>query len=80
MMMHDEKGRDEKILCVLHGDHRQEHYRDIDDLPEHLLAEISHFFEVYKDLEPGKSVEVGGWHNRDEALEVIERARANYPG
>ena len=79
LMMHDEKGRDEKILCVLHGDHRQEQYRDIDDLPEHLLAEISHFFEVYKDLEPGKYVKVGGWHTREEALKVVAAAKANYP-
>jgi len=80
MMMHDEAGRDEKILCVLHDDHRQDQYSDIGDLPEHLLAEISHFFEVYKDLEPGKYVKVGGWHSRDEALAVVAEAQANFPG
>ena len=45
---------------------------------EHLLAEISHFFEVYKDLEPGKYVKVGGWHTREEALKVVAAAKANY--
>jgi inorganic pyrophosphatase len=50
--MHDEKGPDAKLLCVLADDPRWEETENIDDLPKHLLDEISHFFEVYKALEP----------------------------
>jgi inorganic pyrophosphatase len=56
--MTDEKGPDDKVLCVPAGDPRMEHYQDITDVPEFDRLEIQHFFEVYKDLEPGKSVEV----------------------
>ena len=55
--MTDEKGGDDKVLCVPSDDPRQEHLRDIHHLPEFDRLEIQHFFEVYKDLEPGKSVE-----------------------
>ena len=49
------------------ADPRQEHLRDIHHLPEFDRLEIQHFFEVYKDLEPGKSVEGATWVGRDEA-------------
>ena len=55
--MTDEKGGDDKVLCVPANDPRQEHLRDIHHMPEFDRLEIQHFFEVYKDLEPGKSVE-----------------------
>ena len=55
--MTDEKGGDDKVLCVPASDPRMEHLRDIDHVPEFDRLEIQHFFEVYKDLEPGKSVE-----------------------
>ena len=50
-------GGDDKVLCVPATDHRRDHVRDIGDVREYLLLEIEHFFTVYKDLEPGKSVE-----------------------
>jgi inorganic pyrophosphatase len=50
--MTDEKGPDDKVVCVPAGDPRQEHLRDIHHLPEFDRLEIQHFFEVYKDLEP----------------------------
>ncbi len=60
--MTDEKGGDDKVLCVPYEDPRQEHLRDIHHLGEFDRLEIQHFFEVYKDLEPGKSVEgAPGW-------------------
>ncbi len=55
--MTDEKGEDDKVLCVPADDPRQEHLRDIRHLPEFHRLEIQHFLEIYKDLEPGKSVE-----------------------
>ena len=78
--MSDEAGRDLKILCVASGDRRWDHLQDMDDVPAHLLAEIRHFFEVYKDLEPGKKSNVGGWAGRSEAIEAIANARAAFPG
>src|ERR1700759_2344255 len=64
--MTDEKGRDDKVLCVPAEDPRQEHLRDIHHLGEFDRMEIQHFFTVYKDLEPGKSVEGATWVGRGE--------------
>ena len=74
--MTDEKGPDDKVLCVPSNDPRQEHLRDIHHLPKFDRLEIQHFFEVYKDLEPGKSVEGATWVGRDEAVKEIERSFA----
>ncbi|NJC73158.1 inorganic diphosphatase [Planosporangium thailandense] len=73
--MRDEKGDDAKVLCVPAGDPRECHLRDIDDLPHFDRLEIQHFFEVYKDLEPGKSVEGANWVGRAEAEAEIKRSR-----
>ena len=73
--MTDEKGPDDKVLCVPNSDPRLEHLRDIHHLPEFDRLEIQHFFEVYKDLEPGKSVEGATWVGRTEAEAELERAR-----
>jgi inorganic pyrophosphatase len=70
--MTDEKGGDDKVLCVPASDPRQEHLRDIHHLAEFDRLEIQHFFEVYKDLEPGKSVEGATWVGRSDAeAEII---------
>ncbi len=47
-------------------------------MPEHLLLEIHHFFEIYKDLEPGKMSRGEGWSGRPEAEAELERARSRY--
>ncbi len=73
--MKDEKGGDDKVLCVPAADPRLEHLRDIRHLPEFERLEIEHFFTVYKDLEPGKSVEGATWVGRDDAEREIERSR-----
>jgi inorganic pyrophosphatase len=65
--MTDEAGGDDKVLCVPVLDPRMEHIRDINHVPKFDLLEIQHFFEVYKDLEPGKSVEGASWVGRTEA-------------
>jgi inorganic pyrophosphatase len=65
--MTDEAGGDDKVVCVPARDPRKEHLRDIHHMPEFDRLEIQHFFEVYKDLEPGKSVEGATWANRSEA-------------
>ena len=73
--MTDEKGPDDKVLCVPNNDPRLEHLRDIHHLPEYDRLEIQHFFEVYKELEPGKSVEGATWVGRVEAEAELVRAR-----
>ena len=74
--MRDEKGGDDKVLCIPSGDPRQEHLQDLSDVSEFYQLEIQHFFETYKDLEPGKSVEGAHWTGRTEAEAEIERSRA----
>jgi inorganic pyrophosphatase len=76
--MEDEAGPDAKLLCVLYGDPRWEHVQDLKDLRPHLMAEIHHFFEAYKALEPTKSSAVRGWEGREAALAAIAEARAGY--
>src|SRR5664279_1849233 len=72
--MKDEKGGDDKVLAVPVSDPRLEHLRDIHHVPEFDRLEIQHFFEVYKELEPGKSVEGASWVGRVEAEAEIARA------
>ena len=72
--MTDEKGPDEKIICASSHDPAWMRVRDLGDVqPEH-LAEIEHFFQVYKDLERKKTA-TRGFGKAAEALEVIEAAR-----
>ena len=73
--MRDEKGADDKILCVPATDPRMAHLRDIADVPPFDQLEIQHFFEVYKALEPGKEVEAATWVGVDAALAEIESCR-----
>jgi inorganic pyrophosphatase len=61
--MRDEKGTDDKVLCVPATDPRMAHLRDISDVPDYDQLEIQHFFQVYKALEPGKEVEAATWVN-----------------
>ena len=69
--MTDEKGGDDKVLCVPVADPRLAHLQDINDVPDFDRLEIQHFFEVYKDLEPGKSVEGATWVDRSAAESEI---------
>ena len=74
--MTDEAGGDDKVLCVPASDPRQSHLQDIFHVPEFDRLEIEHFFSVYKDLEPGKSVEGATWTGRMEAEEEINASYA----
>ena len=76
--MTDEAGGDDKVLCVPANDPRLEHLRDIHHVPEFDRLEIQHFFEVYKDLEPGKSVEGATWEGRVEAEREILASQERY--
>jgi inorganic pyrophosphatase len=76
--MHDEKGEDDKVLCVPFKDPKWSPVHDIGDIRVSLLDEIAHFFDVYKDLESGAGTEVGGWRNRVYADEIIAEGRRAY--
>jgi len=77
--MRDEAGGDDKVLCVPVGDHRQTWRQELTDVSDFHRLEVQHFFEVYKDLEPGKSVEGAHWEGREQAEAEItasfERAK-----
>jgi inorganic pyrophosphatase len=74
--MRDEKGLDDKVLCVPATDPRVAHLTDITDVPAFDRLEIEHFFQVYKALEPGKEVETAKWVDRVAAEAEIEACRA----
>ena len=76
LIMSDEAGKDSKVVCVPHSKlttlYDQVH--EYTDLPKLLLDQIQHFFENYKDLEPGKWVKVDRWGGVDEARQAIINA------
>jgi len=76
--MRDEKGPDEKILCVATHDPRYGYRRHYNEVNPHTLKEVMHFFEVYKDLED-KNVDVVGWHGPELATEIIMKYRLDQP-
>jgi inorganic pyrophosphatase len=75
--MEDEKGIDDKILCVPVQDPAWNTLDELDDLSKQLRDEIAHFFSVYKDLEQ-KKVRVDGWYSREDAIKEIEESRKRY--
>jgi inorganic pyrophosphatase len=75
--MADEKGPDEKIVCVPVSDPIWSLRKDIYDLNPHRLKEIEHFFKVYKDLEQ-KKVSVGGWGDVKEAKDIVDACRERF--
>jgi len=72
--MLDEHGPDAKILAVPAHDPRAAAIRDLVDVPAHLTAEIGHFFDIYKEIEPGKRTDVRGWQGRAAAEEASSQA------
>ena len=75
--MQDEKGIDDKVICVPLKDPNWNEYERLEDLPKQLQDEISHFFAHYKTLEQ-KDVTVDGWYSREDALAEIEESRERY--
>lgn len=72
--MRDEAGGDDKILCVPANDPRIIDIQELEDVSEFDRLEIQHFFETYKDLEPGKSVEGAHWAGKETAQRIIQEA------
>ncbi|MGZ4031935.1 MAG: inorganic diphosphatase [Tumebacillaceae bacterium] len=79
LMMADDKGKDEKLLAVPTADPRFKEVHSLDDVAPHVLKEIAHFFQVYKDLE-NKTVTIEGWEGVETAARLIEESKARYQG
>ena len=75
--MADDKGDDEKIICVPVTDPIASKLEDLSDLNPHFIKEVEHFFRVYKDLED-KTVDVRGWGDKAKAVELIEECTARF--
>ena len=75
--MIDGKFKDEKIIAVAIGDPSLSHYEELEDLPRHILAEMHHFFEVYKVLE-GKQTHVLDIDNKEKAMKIIANSIKRY--
>ena len=80
--MEDEEGPDSKIIAVPKPklDPYYAGWKDVGDIPEALKEKIKHFFEHYKELEPGKWVKVTGWKGAEEARKKISEAIKRYRG
>jgi inorganic pyrophosphatase len=78
-VMYDEDGLDAKVLTVPARDPRMAAVTELDDVPAHLRAEIGHFFDIYKQLEPGTCTQVRGWRSRAETEQAIQAARERLP-
>lgn len=75
--MEDEEGVDPKILAVAAKDPHFKNVKELDDVNEHLRAEIGHFFAAYKELED-KWAKVHGWQPKEKALEMINQAKERF--
>lgn len=77
MKMIDSDEVDEKIIAVPLGDPSMNQYEDISELPQHILTEMGHFFEIYKSLE-GKKTYILDIEGRDSARKIINQCIKNY--
>ncbi|MDQ7038031.1 MAG: inorganic diphosphatase [Aquificota bacterium] len=78
--MRDEEGVDTKVLAVPHSkiDPSYEKVNTVEDLPEVIRERIKHFFEHYKELEPGKWVRVESFKGVQAAIEEIKKGIENF--
>ena len=75
--MRDDKGVDDKVVCVPQHDPNWNVLSSLDDIADSLRDEISHFFSIYKQPE-GIAVKVDGWYSREEALQIIEESHERW--
>jgi len=76
LVMEDDGGQDEKLIAVPSDSlsHRYKNVHSYNDLPAITRDQVQHFFEHYKDLEPGKWVKIEHWGDVTEAKSYIEAA------
>lgn len=75
--MIDSGAIDEKIIAVVENDPFMSNYKTIDDLPNHMLEEMKHFFRVYKQLE-GKNTYIEKVESLDSAKQIIKDCITSY--
>jgi inorganic pyrophosphatase len=73
----DERGQDDKLLCVPFHDPGWSGMERLEDVPEGMRNEIEHFFSIYKEPE-GREVTIHGWEDRDVALALVDECRERY--
>src|ERR1700730_11974475 len=73
MQMIDQGALDDKIIAVAAKDPSVNHFRNVEELPQHFLAELKNYFEQYKVLE-NKKVEIDNFQDKAAALKIIEEA------
>ena len=73
----DDAGEDDKVICVPLKDPNWNTFTQLDDMPQQLQDEISHFFAIYKTLEK-KDVTVEGWRPLEDAWASIEDGRERW--
>ena len=78
MGMDDDGEKDDKVIAVPAEDPRYDHIQTLADIPDQTRAEISEFFETYKNLEEGKETSTLGWEDREAAYDAIEHAQELY--
>jgi inorganic pyrophosphatase len=78
LIMEDEKGMDEKVLAVCDNDAHFCNIQSVDDLNNHVIDELTAFFETYKKLEKKKWVKIKDWSSRDETYELILNTQRKY--
>ncbi|MBA4495637.1 inorganic diphosphatase [Paenactinomyces guangxiensis] len=77
LLMSDDKGKDEKLLAVPVDDPRFNEVKSLDDVAPHILKEIEHFFQVYKDLE-NKETRIEGWKDAEFAEKLYDECLTRY--
>lgn len=69
---------DQKVIGVMNSDPRFSHINEIGDIQQHTIREIKHFFKTYKDLQQNKIVEVMEFHDKIDALMLIQECQQRY--
>ena len=77
LRMKDRGVPDDKVLAVPENDPYHAEFFDIADIPQHVLKEVEHFFQIYKDLE-GKRVQIQGWEKSLIAMQAVTRSIERY--
>jgi inorganic pyrophosphatase len=75
--MLDDGAKDDKIIAVPFDDPTYNSYKDISEVPSHKFEEMSHFFQVYKQLE-GKTTVIDEGKNREAAVDIVENCIDRY--
>ena len=78
LRMNDSGAMDEKIIAICQNDPDYNDFHELSDLPPHILDEISHFFQHYKELEHDKETQIMGFEDSKAARDVIIASRARY--